>query len=303
MKILVSGSSGFIGKELVNFLKTFGNEVIRLIRHREDHPLDAIMWNPESGIDDTAALEEFDAVIHLAGENIAGGRWSEKKKERILNSRVQGTLNLTKALLELKKPPRVFICSSAIGFYGNRGDMICTEETSSGNGFLADVCRRWEEASALARSRGIRTINLRTGLVLSAQGGALAKMLIPFKLGLGGVLGSGRQYVSWIAMEDLLRIVGYILTNDVFEGPVNAVSPNPVTNAELTKTFGKILKRPTFFSMPASLLRLILGKEMADEFLLSSTRVEPMKLKHNGYAFLYPDLKLALRHYLRKEQC
>lgn len=301
MKVLLSGSSGFIGKELSNFLKTRGCQVFRLVRNSQDLREDAILWDPEEGIADSRALEGFDAIIHLAGENIASGRWTEEKKQLILTSRVQGTQALTKILCDLKVPPSVFICASAIGFYGDQGSKVCTEGSPSGLGFLPEVCRRWETATLPAKALGIRTINLRTGLVLSPKGGSLAKMTPLFKLGLGGKLSEGKQYVSWIALDDLLEIILFILTNEKLEGPVNAVSPNPVTNAEFTEALGKVFNRPTFFSVPRFALRLFLGKEMADELLLSSSRVEPLKLIQKGYPFIYPNIEGALKKMFKKE--
>ncbi len=299
MRILISGASGLVGKALLSFLKTCGHEVVRLVRRPQEVQEDAIFWDPDKGELALPSLEGFDAVINLSGENIAGGRWNEKRKQRILESRIQSTATLAKALSQLKSPPQTFICASAVGIYGDQGDSWCSEDTTSGAGFLADVCKQWEAAAAPAVDKGIRTIFLRFGIVLSAQGGALAKMMLPFKLGFGGALGSGQQYMSWIDIDDLVAIVLYALTHKSLKGPVNAVSPNPVTNTAFTKILGNALSRPIFLNMPAFALRLILGKEMADEFLLSSTRVKPLRLTQAGYSFLYPDLASALKHEIK----
>jgi uncharacterized protein len=299
MKILLSGSSGLIGGELQSFLKTCGHEIFRLVRCKQEISSDAIFWDPEQGLIDRDSLNGFDAVIHLAGENIADGRWNERKKRRILESRVKGTELLTKALCEIPQPPAAFISGSAIGYYGNRGEEICTEKTPSGTGFLAEVCRQWEAAAAPAAKKGIRTLYLRTGVVLSEHGGALGKMLLPFKLGLGGKIGHGQQYISWIAMDDLLAILLFALVNEDLQGPINAVSPNPIRNEEFTEVLGEVLNRPTWFTVPEPFLKLVLGKEMAEEFLLTSTRVLPEHLEEAGYSFLYPDLERTLRYLLK----
>jgi uncharacterized protein (TIGR01777 family) len=235
--------------------------------------------------------------VHLAGENIAKGRWNARKKARIRDSRVNGTRLLSEALTRLSKPPAVMVCASAIGYYGDRGDEVLREESASGSGFLAEVCRQWEAAAEPARKRGIRVVHLRIGVVLSPEGGALAQMLFPFRMGLGGKLGSGRQYFSWIAIDDLVTVIAHALTNDTLQGPVNAVAPHPVTNLEFTRTLGRVLARPTLFPMPALAARLAFG-EMADELLLSSARVEPTRLLATAYQFRHPQLEGALRHLL-----
>lgn len=298
MKILLSGSSGLIGKELLSCLENLGHHVICLRRDRQKLKENTIFWDPEKGILDSSAVENFDAVIHLAGENIAARRWNEKQKQRILDSRIKGTTLLTQALCQIKNPPKVFISASAVGFYGDRGSELCTEETSCGSGFLANVCRQWESATKPVIERDIRTINLRTGIVLSTKGGALKKMLTPFKFGLGGKLGSGNQYMSWISIDDALNIILYVLINESIKGPINVVAPLSVTNAELTDTLGKVLHRPTLFNVPAFALNMIFGEEMSKECLLSSTRVEPLRLIQAGYPFLYPELGSALKHLL-----
>lgn len=294
MKILVSGSSGLIGNTLVPFLTTGGHSVVRLVRSDSEQ---GIHWNPAEGTIQADKLEGFDAVVHLGGENISEGRWTEAKKARIRDSRVDSTRLLAGALAKLKRKPRVLVCASAIGFYGDRGERALDESATPGEGFLCDVCRDWEAAAEPARKAGIRVVHLRFGVVLAANGGALAKMLLPFKLGLGGVLGSGDQYMSWVTVDDAVGMVAFAIDNDSLEGPVNAVAPNPVTNREYTKTLGKVLSRPTLIPVPAFGARIALG-EMADELLLASTRVVPAKLQKAGYSFRFSDLEPALRHLL-----
>jgi uncharacterized protein len=279
MKILVTGSSGLVGSALVSFLEKRGEQVSKLVRGKTE-------------------LEGFDAVVHLAGENIMG-RWTETKKNRIRESRVKGTQLLSQALIQLKKPPSVFVCASAIGYYGNRGEEILTEQSAKGEGFLADVCGEWEEATRTVAEKGIRTINLRIGMVLSLEGGALRQMLPMFKLGLGGKMGSGSQSISWIAIDDLVRIIDDVIYRENLAGPINAVAPHPVTNEELTKTLGQLLHRPTFLSLPVFMVKLIFG-ELGEELLLSSARVKPKKLEENDFQWNYPYLEGALKHLLDK---
>jgi uncharacterized protein (TIGR01777 family) len=250
-----------------------------------------------TGSIDQARLEGLDGVVHLAGESIATGRWTAEKKARIRDSRVKGTRLLCESLARLDQPPRVLVSASAIGYYGDRGDEILHEDSASGSGFLAEVCHMWEAATEAASQRNIRVVNLRIGVVLSAMGGALATMLFPFRMGLGGIIGSGRQFMSWIALDDLLGSIAYALRTDTIRGPVNAVAPHPVTNREFTKTLGRVLARPTLLPMPAFAARLAFG-EMADELLLSSARVEPARLSAAGYDFRYPTLEGGLRHLL-----
>ncbi len=298
MKILVTGATGLVGTEVVALLGSAGHEVFRLTRKPPKEAND-LRWNPDAGEIPKARLEGLDAVVHLAGENIAEARWSPEVKERIRKSRVQGTKLLCETLAQLQSPPKTLICASAIGFYGNRGDEVLTEASPPGTGFLPDLCREWEAAAEPARQKGIRVVHLRIGVVLSPKGGALAKMLTPFKLGLGGVIGNGRQYWSWIAVDDVAGAVLHALSHAEIAGPVNVVSPNPTTNYDFTKTLGGVLHRPTIFPMPAFAARLALG-EMADDLLLGSNRVVPERLQQTGYPFRCPTLEFALRHLLGK---
>jgi uncharacterized protein len=299
MKILVSGSTGLVGKALVSSLTGAGHQVTRLVRSRSGAGEKDIHWDPATGSLDSSRLEGLDGVVHLAGESIAEGRWTAEKKARIRNSRVKGTQLLADALAQRVQRPRTLICSSAIGYYGDRGAEILREDSRPGSGFLPDVCREWEAATKPAAENGIRVVNLRTGLVLSSSGGALPKMLPPFKLGAGGKLGTGQQFMSWISIDDLVGAIEHALEKNSLSGPVNAVSPHPVTNLEFTKTLGRVLSRPTIFPMPAFAVRLMFG-EMGEDLLLASARVEPARLAGSGYVFRYPVLEGALRHVLRK---
>jgi uncharacterized protein (TIGR01777 family) len=295
MRILVSGSTGLVGTALIPKLAREGHDVVRLVRSQSAGPSkDTIAWDPNARFVDAAGLEGLDAVIHLAGEPIAGGRWTARRKARIRESRVQGTRLLCEAFSHTARPPSRFLCASAIGYYGNRGDEVLTEASTSGDGFLADVCREWEAAADPLRQKGIRVVNLRFGVILSARGGALAKMLTPFKLGVAGIVGSGRQYMSCIALDDCVAAIQHAVATDSVQGPVNVVGPVPVTNSEFTKTLGRVLGRPTVLPMPAFAARLAFG-EMADELLLASTRVEPRKLQESGFQFRHAGLEDALR--------
>jgi uncharacterized protein (TIGR01777 family) len=297
MKIAVTGSTGLVGADLVPFLTTGGHFVSRVVRN---NPVGSdILWNPAAKTIDAVRLEGLDAVVHLAGENIAGRRWNAEQKARIRDSRVQGTRLLCETLAKLQQAPRVLVSASAIGFYGSRGDEILTETSAAGDGFLPDVCRAWETSTRAAEEAGIRVVHLRFGIILSPKGGALAKMLTPFRLGLGGRIGDGRQWMSWIALDDAIGSIYHALSTETLSGPVNAVAPNPVANREFTKTLGRVLWRPTVFSMPAFMARLAFG-EMANDLLLGSTRVSPNKLVESGYRFLYADLERSLRHLLGK---
>ena len=299
MKSVVTGASGLIGSALVPFLTGGGHQVLRLTR--SPHPeAGAAHWDPAKGEIDAAALEGCDAVVHLAGENIAARRWNAAHKARIRDSRVQGTGLLCRTLAGLTRRPRVLVAASAIGYYGDRGDRPLDEASPSGEGFLAEVCREWEAATAPAAAAGIRAVHLRLGIVLSPAGGALAPMLTPFRLGLGGRIGSGRQQMSWIALDDVLGAIYHVLATESVCGPVNATAPWPVTNRMFTKTLGRVLGRPTLFPLPAWAARLAFG-EMADELLLASTCALPRALLDSGYQFLFADLEEALRHLLGKE--
>jgi len=288
--VLITGAGGLMGSRLVRSLTEAGHEVVRLVRDADSV---GIPWDPRRGELDRSSLEGFDAVVYLAGESIADGRWTKEKKMRIRDSRVDGTQLLARSLSELDRPPRVFVGASAVGFYGDRGDDLLDESESSGDGFLAEVCREWEAAADPARDKGIRVVHLRFGVVLSGEGGALAKMLLPFRLGLGGVLGDGSQYMSWIALDDAVGVVFHAISRDDLQGPVNAVSPNPVTNREYTKTLGRVLRRPTVVPVPSFGARLAFG-EMADELLLTSARVRPRRLLETGYDFRFAELEEAL---------
>ena len=293
MKVLITGSSGLVGSSMVASLASAGHHVIKLSRSTPTSPAE-IQWSPDQGRLDAAALEGIDAAIHLAGESIASGRWDEAKKARIRDSRVKGTRLLAESLAALERPPRVIVSASAVGYYGNRGDELLTEDSRPGKGFLADVCVEWESAMRPAIERGIRVVILRIGVILSARGGALARMIVPFKVGAGGKIGSGRQYMSWILLDDVVGAINHALGVESLQGPVNAVAPSPVTNAEFTSALGRVLSRPTVFPLPAFAARLALG-EMADELLLAGARVAPRKLVESGYAFKHDQLEAALR--------
>lgn len=294
-RILVTGASGPIGAALLPSLRASGYEIVRLVRGPASGD-GQITWNRDRPLA-PESVSGFDAVIHLAGESIVG-RWTDAKKAKIRDSRVIGTRALVAALLMAEKRPRTLISASAIGYYGNRGEEILREDSASGNDFLAGVCREWEAASQAAAAAGIRTANTRFGVVLSADGGALPQMLTPFRMGVGGRIGDGRQWWSWVSVHDVAGAIQHILKTDV-SGPVNFVSPNPVTNAEFTKTLAAVLSRPAIFPMPAFAARLAFG-QMADELLLASQRVEPAKLLSSGYEFQYPHLREALTDVLQK---
>lgn len=288
LKVAISGRSGLIGGNLAPFLQGGCHQVLSLVRHQPASP-DEVRWLPET---DRAALEGIDAVVHLAGESVAG-LWTRARKKRILGSRQEGTLTLCRALAELKNPPQVLVCASAVGYYGDRGDQILTEENPSGEGFLAEVCRHWEEATEPARAAGIRVVNLRIGVVLSPAGGALGAMFWPFWLGLGAVVGSGRQYLSWISLDDLIGLIYHAMLTAELDGPVNAVGPEPVTQAEFARTLGRVLRRPVLARAPESLLKMALGE--ASAIVLESTRVLPRRAVDSGFSFYSNDLESALR--------
>jgi len=298
-RILVSGASGPIGSALLPSLKSSGAHIWRLTRRTGKPPATdehQIPWDPMQPIS-PEAVSGFDAVIHLAGESIVG-RWTDQKKKEIRDSRVKGTSNLASALAHAKDKPQVFICSSAIGYYGNRGDELLTEQSVSGAGFLSEVCCEWEAAAQIAASARIRTVRIRTGIVLSPKGGALGEMVIPFKLGVGGRIGSGRQWMSWIDIQDMVGAIHHILKNDLLHGPVNLVAPKPVTNAEFTRTLASVLSRPAIFPVPAFVVKLAFG-EMGETALLGSQRVEPTQLVMSGYPFRYIDLRASFNHLLK----
>jgi len=299
MTVIVTGASGVIGSTLIPFLTTGGHRVIRLVRNSSELSQDELFWDPLSGSLNTESIENIDAVIHLAGENIGSGRWTQKKKRKIIESRVKGTELVTKKLSSLERPPKVIICASAIGYYGDRGDQILNENDESGSDFISSVCSMWEKAAHPALERNIRTIFLRIGIVLTPLGGALKRLLLPFKLCAGGKIGNGTQYMSWIDMEDVLGSISHILTNKSIDGPVNIVAPTPVTNLEFTKTLGRVMARPTPVTIPSTAVKLAFG-EMGKEILLSSTRVMPEKLLKTGYRFNTPYLDTAIRQMLGK---
>ena len=299
MKVLIAGASGLVGTSLTDSFSRRGTAVTRLVRTSPDPGKQEVEWHPNKGEIDPASIEGFDAIINLAGESIAEGRWTEEKKKRIRDSRIDGTQLLSETMAGLSQPPKVFLCASATGVYGNRGDEVLDESSSAGKGFLAEVCREWEEATVQASNARVRVVNLRFGPIFSSEGGMVAKLLTPFKFGLGGKIGSGEQYMSWVAMDDVVGVINFALERDTVRGPINVVTPNPVTNAEFTRVMGKVLSRPTFLMVPAFAARLAFG-EMADEMLLASQRVVPRRLSEAGYTFLYPELEGALRHVLGK---
>jgi uncharacterized protein (TIGR01777 family) len=296
MHIAVTGSGGLVGSALLPFLASAGHTMMRLVRGSPSG--DDVFWNPAEGVRDLSRLEGVEAVVHLAGENIAAGRWTPRRKEEIRRSRVEGTRRLSQSLASLSRPPGVLVSASAVGFYGDRGDEILTEESRPGSDFLARVCQEWEAATEPASRAGIRVVHLRFGMILSPAGGALKKMLVPFKLGVGGRIGSRAQHVSWIGIDDAVGAIDHAIGVETLGGPVNAVTPAPVTNAQFTRVLGRVVARPAIFPLPGFAARLVFG-EMADALLLASTRVMPTRLQASGYRFQYPELESALRHLLR----
>jgi len=294
-RILVSGVSGPIGAALLPTLKTRGYEVTRLVRGVATGE-DQVSWDPGKPIA-PEAVSGFDAVIHLAGESIVG-RWTNEKRLKIRESRVAGTTALAEALAQAKDKPQVFACSSAIGYYGDRGEEVLNEASAPGSGFLPDVCREWEAATQSAIDAGIRTVQMRTGIVLSPAGGALGKMLPPFKMGVGGRIGDGQQWMSWIDVQDMVGAIHHILKSDLLQGPVNMVAPKPVTNVEFTKTLASVLSRPAILPMPAFVVKLVFG-EMGETVLLGSQRVEPAQLVASGYPFRFSSLRASLEGMLK----
>jgi uncharacterized protein (TIGR01777 family) len=295
MKILISGASGLVGTHLIPTLKAKGHEIFRLVR-KTPKAADEIQWDSEKGFDEgeRAKLENFDAVVHLAGDNVASENWSEEKKRKIRDSRVVGTRVLVDALKRAKNPPKIMVSASATGFYGSREDEILTEDSARGTGFLAEVCTAWENESIKAEEFGARVVMPRIGIVLTKDGGALEKMLTPFKFGVGGRIGSGKQWMSWIALEDLIRIIHFALENEALRGAVNATAPNPVTNEEFTRTFGKVLHRPTILPVPEFAIKLMFG-EMGETLLLEGSRVLPKRLPENGFEFKFTNLEEAMK--------
>jgi uncharacterized protein (TIGR01777 family) len=305
MRILVSGSTGFLGTALVETLEGQGQSIARLVRPGTSQKSaagarsQAVPWDPVAGQFDAAGAEGADALIHLAGASIAGGRWNASRKELLRTSRIDATRHLIGALAKLQRPPRVIVAASAIGYYGNRGEEALTEGSAPGNEFLAGICREWESEAARGAQFGARVVSLRFGIILGAHGGALPRMALPFKLGAGGRLGNGRQWMSWLTLQETVSIIQFALMSSGLTGPVNAVTPNPVRNQEFTSILAKTLHRPALFPAPAFALRLALG-EMADALLLSSQKVLPSKLADSGYTFLQPNLASALAEVFRK---
>jgi len=298
-RVLVSGVSGPIGTALLVELRTAGAKITRLVRptsRRSSTAEDVIAWDPAQPIS-PATVSGFDAVIHLAGESIVG-KWTPEKKKKIRDSRVLGTTHLAQALAATSMKPQAFICSSAIGYYGNRGDEILTERSAAGQGFLSDVCRDWEASTQAASDAGIRTVQIRTGIVLSPKGGALGEMVVPFKLGVGGRIGSGKQWMSWIDVDDMAGGIRYALENQSLRGAVNFVAPNPVRNADFTKTLARTLSRPAIFPLPAMVVKLAFG-EMGETALLGSQQVQPTRLLESGYSFRFSGLRDSLEHSLK----
>jgi len=296
MKIVVSGSTGLIGSPLVAALQGRAHDVARLVRRPGSTADRELLWDPERGTVDRAGLEGADAVIHLAGENVFG-RWTEAKKQRIRDSRVNGTRLLSDTLASLQRPPATLLAASAIGYYGDRGDEAVSEQSAPGDDFLAQVAREWEGATASAAAAGIRVVNMRFGVVMTPKGGALGKMLPPFRLGLGGPISSGKQYVSWIALDDVINAILHVLDRTNLSGPVNLTAPTPVTNREFATTLGKVLGRPALVPVPAFALRMAFGAEGA-AMLQSGQRVLPERLRASGFTFSFDKIEPALRSLL-----
>ena len=296
--VVVSGASGLVGGALATALELDGVRVVRLVRRRPAPGGWEVGWDPAAGRIEARGLEGADAVVHLAGESIAAGRWTQARKDAIRRSRVDGTRLLAETLTRLEHRPRLLLSASAVGYYGSRGDEPLTEESPPGTGFLAEVCRAWEAAARPAGDAGIRVVTPRFGMVLAREGGALPRMLTPFRLGLGGVIGSGAQFVSWIALPDLVALLRFLMGADRLAGPVNAVTPRPVTNREFTKVLGRVLGRPTVVPVPPFVVRLVFG-EMGESVLLGGQRVLPARLETAGFRFRTPDLEAALTSALR----
>jgi len=293
MDVVVTGASGLIGTALGPALEGAGHRLIPMVR--SEPAGEALHWDPDRGAIDAAGLEGVGAVVNLAGEGIGTKRWTEEQKAKIRDSRIRGTALLAETLAKLQRPPKVLVSGSAVGYYGDRGDEVLTESSRPGDDFLAGVCAAWEAATAPAKEAGIRVSSIRTGIVLSGRGGALAKMLKPFKLGVGGKLGTGRQWMSWISLEDEVGAIVHLLGEGAPAGPVNLTAPNPATNADFTKGLGQALRRPTMLPVPRIGLKLLLGGEMAEELLLGGQRALPTRLLDSGYTFAHPDLSDALK--------
>jgi len=294
LRVAVTGASGLLGSALVTALHAAGHRVDRVSRRPPRPGSTDVQWDPAQGQLDSRALEGVDAVVHLAGESIAALRWTAAVQARIRRSRVDGTQLLSRTLAGLERPPRVLVSASAVGYYGDRGEALLTEESGPGSGFLADVCREWEASADLARAAGIRVVHPRIGIVLAGEGGALPTMARPFRFGVGGVIGTGRQYWSWIGIDDLVRVIELCLAIDALAGPVNVVAPTPATNREFTRTLSRVLGRPAILPLPALAVRLLLG-DMGRALLLDSARVLPRRLERAGFRFRHPDLETALR--------
>jgi uncharacterized protein len=301
MRIAVTGSRGLVGSALVSRLAAGGHRPIRLVRG-EARGDSEVSWDPAGGLRDPGRLDGVDGVVHLAGETIAAGRWSPERKAAIRRSRVEGTRHLSESLACLTHPPGVLVAASAVGYYGDRGEEVLREDSPLGRGFLAEVCREWEAAAEPAGRAGIRLVHPRFGMILSPAGGALKRMLLPFRLGLGGAIGTGRQFMSWIALDDAVGAILHILSCEALQGPVNVVAPTAVTNREFTRVLARTLSRPAVATLPAAALRIVFG-EMAEELLLASARVLPARLQDSGYAFRFPELTGALQHLLGRSPC
>ena len=300
MRILITGSSGFIGSHLIPYLQSQGNEIVRLVRSKNKIAGSSEFWDPLKEYLEVKSIENFQVVIHLAGQNISSRRWSKKQKENIYDSRILGTQLLVGKLKELRTPPDLLICASAVGIYGNQGTETLTETSKKGEGFLADLVWEWEKIACSAKDAGIRVVTMRTGVVLSNDGGLLRKILIPFKIGFGTVIGDGKQFMPWISIDDVNAVIDFIIKNRLISGPVNVVAPETITNYEYSKTLGKVLSRPVLFKAPAFILRLALG-EMANDLLLSSSKVVPKVLTDHGYKFLHKNIDKALSAALNDE--
>jgi uncharacterized protein (TIGR01777 family) len=301
MKIVIAGASGLVGFALAPSLRAAGHEVFRLVRGRAARAADEIAWNPATGDIDQTRFQGAGAVINLAGENLGAGRWTAARRDRILRSRVDATQTLVAGMANLARKPEVFLSASAVGFYGDRGDEVLTEASAIGHGFLPEVCLAWETHAEGATRVGVRTVMLRFGMILAREGGALPKMLPLFRLGLGGRLGSGRQWMSWVGIEDVVGVVGHALRDSRSAGPVNVVAPNPVTNAEFARALARELRRPAVLPAPAFMLRLVLGRPMAEGALLSSLRAVPERLGELGYAFRHPTIASAFHAVLPRK--